>query len=112
MSGKKKLKTGAVVKATANDDQPLNNFLRGFIATGLLAALQNRRSIRPAPLHVLGRAVQGGAALAAGVGTANALQRGEYARALGAAVAGAAGVALVEYAVSRCEELVEERIEE
>jgi hypothetical protein len=108
----KKKKSRSVAKAAPKDDLPLNNFLRGFIATGLLTALQNRRSTRPAPLHVLGRAVQGGAALAAGVSTANALQRGEYARALGSAVAGAAGVALVEYAVNRCEELAEERIEE
>lgn len=108
----KKQKRRLLGMAVPKDDLPLNNFLRGFVATGLLTALQDRRRAAPEPLQVLGRAIQGGAALAAGICAANSLQRGECARALGSVVVGTAGIALVECAMNRCEELAEEGVKE
>lgn len=108
----KKKKGDIVAVSSLADDALLNNFLRGFIATGVLAALQDRRREPLVPIHVLGRALQGGAALATGVATANALQRGDYARAAGAALLGMTGVGAVEYLMNHCEDLTAERMEE
>ena len=55
------------------------NFVRGFVATGLLAALQ------------------GGAALAAGCAAADAWQRQDYRGVLVAVASGAAGLAAIDY---------------
>lgn len=73
------------------------NFARGLVATGLLAAIQNRWSHgKPANHKVLRLALQGGAALAAGIATAESLRRGDYARALIAVAGGAVSVAATE----------------
>lgn len=73
------------------------NFTRGLVATGLLAAIQNRWSQgKPANHKVLRLALQGGAALAAGIATAESLRRGDYTRALIALAGGAVGVAAAE----------------
>nr|CAM76986.1 conserved hypothetical protein [Magnetospirillum gryphiswaldense MSR-1] len=71
------------------------NFTRGLVATGLLAAIQDRWSQggQPSNRKVLRLALQGGAALAAGIATAESLRRGDYARALIAVAGGALGVA-------------------
>lgn len=81
-------------------DPPTELFLRGFIATGLLATLQDRCAAGPPrPLDLrkaLRHAVQGGVALTAGVTAANALARRNYGMALAAAATGAAGVLAAE----------------
>lgn len=74
-----------------------SNFTRGLVATGLLAAIQDRWSEeRASNRKVLRLALQGGAALAAGIATAESLRRGDYARALVALAGGAAGVVAAE----------------
>lgn len=70
-----------------------NHFVRGFVAAGLLSALQ-QGAISGKP--VLKHAVQGGSAIASGVAAANALQHRRYADALTAVAAGAAGIAAAE----------------
>lgn len=72
-------------------------FARGFVVTGLLAALQGGR--RPGR-DVLRLALQGGAALAAGTVAADALGRRDYRVAAAAVAAGAAGVIAAEAALS------------
>ncbi|MDD5328513.1 MAG: hypothetical protein PHX38_00780 [Sulfuricella sp.] len=71
-------------------------FVRGFVATGLLAALQDPSS-RGAPhvRAVLRHALQGGAALAAGGIAADALREGSPAGALTAVGAGVAALAMI-----------------
>jgi len=74
------------------------NFVRGFVATGLLAALQKEAGAAPADTRAtLRRALQGGAALAAGCSAADAWQRGNYSGAVVAAASGAAGVVAIDY---------------
>lgn len=73
-----------------------SGFVRGFIATGLLAAvtpggLFARRTLR--------MAMQGGVAMAAGIAGANALMRGDYVGVLRATTAGAAGLLSIDYAL-------------
>jgi len=68
-------------------------FARGFVVTGLLAALQGGR--RPGR-DVLRLALQGGAALAAGTMAASALGRRDYTAVAAAVAAGAAGVVAAE----------------
>ncbi|CAO3432946.1 hypothetical protein [Azospirillum doebereinerae] len=70
-------------------------FARGFIATALLTAVQDRSA--PAGRRVLCRATQGGAALAAGTLAADALARRRYGIALAAAAVGAAAVLAAEH---------------
>lgn len=78
-------------KGGKRGETPAEIFARGFIAAGLPAAVQGRRE--PADYRkILRHAVQGGAALAAGVFAARALARRRYGLALGVAAVGAAGV--------------------
>ncbi|PKU24717.1 hypothetical protein [Telmatospirillum siberiense] len=73
------------------------DFARGFVATALLAAIQKEGGERPrSGRAVLRRAVQGGAALAAGTAVADALRRRRYADALLAAAGGGAGILAAE----------------
>lgn len=68
-------------------------FARGFVVTALLEAAQSRpRDGR----RLLRRAVQGGAALAAGTSAAAALARRDHLPALAAVVLGAAAIAVAE----------------
>ncbi|MDO4905539.1 MAG: hypothetical protein Q4A16_08330 [Lautropia sp.] len=74
-----------------------DEFIRGSITTGILAALQG-----PGPLGSLDRrtlrlALQGGAALAAGTAAAQAFRQARHGRALLAVAAGAAAVAATEH---------------
>jgi hypothetical protein len=81
-----------------------NQFVRGFIAVGLLTAIQDRRGIgAPSSRLVARRAVQGGAARAAGVAAAAALSRREYGTAVLSAALGAAAVAAAEYLLNEKE---------
>ncbi|WP_332672926.1 hypothetical protein [Aromatoleum sp.] len=74
------------------------NFVRGFVATGLLAALQDGGSARTGDARAaLRSALQGGVALAAGSSAADALQRRNYNGALLAVAGGAAGVIAIDY---------------
>lgn len=85
--------------AKRGGDAPATLFVRGFLITGLLAAIQGRGEPGAPPFDgrkALRHAVQGGAALAAGVFAADAVSRGQHGRALGYAAAGAAGVLAAE----------------
>lgn len=71
------------------------DFVRGFVASGLLSLFQDRHAhpgMPPDLQRALRHAVQGGAALAAGSLVAESVARGNYAIALGAASGGAAAV--------------------
>lgn len=75
------------------------NFVRGFVATGLLAALQEGGGASRAvdARATLRQALRGGAALAAGSSAADALRRDDYSRALLAVAGGAAGIVAIDY---------------
>lgn len=75
------------------------NFTHGMVAAGLLAAIQERwgpAQGKPSGRKVARLALQGGAALAAGVATAQSLRRRDYASALVALAGGAIGIAAAE----------------
>jgi len=75
-------------------------FARGFVATGLLSAFQDRlEPVLPQPhgRKILRHALQGGAALAAATLVAEALRRRDYPTVLTAATLGAGGVLAAEY---------------
>ncbi|WP_228217448.1 hypothetical protein [Aromatoleum toluclasticum] len=75
------------------------NFVRGFVATGLLAALQEPtgRATPAAGRAVLKQALQGGTALAAGCAAADAWQRQDLRGVLAAVAGGAAGLVAIDY---------------
>ena len=73
-------------------NEPQNGFLRGAISAGLLAAIAPEVGRREA----LRRALQGGAALAAGIAGADAIDRRDYGSALLALAAGAAGLCAID----------------
>lgn len=76
------------------------DFVRGFVSSGLLCALQSqgKKAAKPAGgREVLRRALQGGTALAAGTAAVTALQRRHYSGALLAVAGGAAGLIAIEY---------------
>lgn len=74
-----------------------SNFTRGLVATGLVATIQDRWTQgKPSNRKVLRLALQGGAALASGIATAESLRRGDYARAVLALAGGALGVVTTE----------------
>lgn len=76
-----------------------DNFARGFVAAGLLAAFQNDGKQLPArrgARRVLKMALQGGAALSAGAAAADALRRNTPFRALGVIAAGSLALVLAE----------------
>lgn len=93
------MKRGARVERARRQGEMRGNFVRGFVATGLIAALQDgaggarTRNARAA----LRSALQGGVALAAGGSAADALQRSNYNGALLAVAGGAAGVIAIDY---------------
>lgn len=87
-------------KRVAAIDEAPTAFARGFLVTGLLATLQDRRTagaVPPSARKVLRHAVQGGSALAAASVAAEALARRDYSLAVAAVAAGAAGVLAAEY---------------
>lgn len=81
------------------------NFTRGMVASGLLAAIQDRAAGegKPASRKILRYALQGGAALAAGAAAADAIRGRRYAGAVLAMAAGAAGVLAVEQLLNPAE---------
>ena len=74
-----------------------DEFVRGFVTSGLLAALQSQGCQPRLDCRTLRLAVQGGAALASGVAAMRALRGTQYAQALLSVAAGAAAVAAAEY---------------
>lgn len=95
----KKAKRKAVALASA---ELAGNFTRGMVAAGLLAAIQDRWGAAGAPSgrKVARLALQGGAALAAGVTTAGSLRRGDGLRAVIALAGGAAAIVAAELLLS------------
>lgn len=85
-------------RAAVAADEARTAFARGFLVTGLLGALRDRRGAAPpSGRRVLRHALQGGSALAAGSVAAEALARRDYSLAVAAVAAGAAGVLAAEY---------------
>lgn len=76
-----------------------DEFIRGSISTGILAALQGQgqRPLLSFDQRTLRLALQGGAALAAGTAAVQAVRQGQHGRALMAVAAGAAVVAAAEH---------------
>lgn len=79
-------------------------FVQGFVATGLLAAIQNQPTRPVADKRALRRALQGGAALAAGTAAAQAWQQRNIGRALTALALGTASVLAVEHLMKETKE--------
>ncbi|MDO4232414.1 MAG: hypothetical protein Q4D19_09795 [Lautropia sp.] len=75
-----------------------DEFIKGFVATGLLSSLQTRDAGKRAGFsqQSLRLAVQGGTALAAGTAAIQAMRAGRHGTALLAVAAGAAGVLAAE----------------
>lgn len=76
-------------------------FVRGFIATALLSALQGRgeASAPPPWRKILRHGLQGGAALTAGTRAAESIARRDYATGAAAVMAGAAAIVAAETAL-------------
>jgi hypothetical protein len=81
--------------------------VRGFVATGLLAALPGPAQVAPGKkaLHL---ALRGGIAIAAGTGASNALQQQRYSTAILSIAAGVCGLALTDRAFNSQESQQEE----
>lgn len=73
-----------------------NDFVRGFVAAGLLSVVQDRPGQAAVDRRTVRRALQGGAALAAGSVAAHAWQQRDMARTFVAVAAGAASVMVIE----------------
>lgn len=94
---KRRSKAGRAGKALSSAQ--FADFTRGFVASGLLSALQDRNAGKGRRIdarRTLRHAVQGGIALAAGSTAASALGRQDYLSAAAAALGGAAGVVIIE----------------
>jgi hypothetical protein len=72
-------------------------FVRGFVAAGLLAAIQDAASPARDRRRLLRLALQGGGAMAAGVAVAEALDAGRPGAAASALVAGTCGLLAIEH---------------
>ncbi len=73
------------------------DFIRGFVATGILSAVQDRQANPRLDRRTLRRAMQGGSALAAGTYAVRAWQRRESGQALASIAVGLAVVATFEH---------------
>lgn len=74
-----------------------DEFLRGCITSGLLAALQNPGLKPRLDAHTLRLSLQGGAALAAGTAAIQSMRQGRPGRALFSVAAGVAAVAAAQH---------------
>jgi hypothetical protein len=74
-----------------------NDFVRGLVSAGLLAAVQNRPGRAAADRRTMRLALQGGTSLAAGCAAARAWQKGNAGGALVAVTIGAVGVVAIEH---------------
>lgn len=77
-----------------------DNFVRGFVSTGLLAGFQGsgkKRRARSNARRFLRLALQGGTALSAGSATLEALRRNSLSGVLGAIAAGSAALMVIEH---------------
>jgi len=79
-------------------------FVKGFVAGGCLTAVRvtGRPPTQADAKRILRRALQGGAAVAAGERAAMAYRQGDYGGMLVATAAGAAGVLLIERLLRDC----------
>ena len=96
---KRQAEKGPSHPVAPGSDMP-TNFVRGFVATGLLAALQEqgRRSAPSvATQAVLQQALLGGTALAAGCAAADAWQHRDYRGLVVAVAGGAAGLFAIDH---------------
>lgn len=73
------------------------SFVQGFVASGLLASIQNQPGRPVLDRRALRLALQGGAVLAAGSSAAQAWQHQDLGRALTALTLGAASVVAIEH---------------
>lgn len=73
------------------------DFIRGFVATGILTAVQDQPARPHLDRRTLRRAMQGGSALAAGTYAVRASRQGENGRALAGIAIGLAAVATFEH---------------
>ena len=87
-----KMRGLAIAPSSVVDLDIGNSFMRGFISAGLIAVTASRAQARKNALRL---ALQGGAAMAAGVASADALDRREYGSALLAVAAGAVGLGAI-----------------
>jgi hypothetical protein len=86
-----------MVPMVVTPDKPTSAaFVQGFVASGLLASIQNQPGRPVADKRALRLALQGGTALAAGTSAAQAWQRRDLTRALTALALGTAGVLAIE----------------
>ena len=81
-----------ISRSPFGDPEVSNGFMRGFISAGLIAVTASRAQARKNALRL---ALQGGTAMAAGVASADALDRREYGSALLAVAAGAVGLGAI-----------------
>lgn len=82
----------------APNPEHLRSFTRGLIAAACVTSVESAaRGRHPFSRRVLRKSLQGGIAMAAGAGAANAVQARRYGRAVAAAGVGLVGVALVEH---------------
>lgn len=79
-------------------------FVKGFVATGLLASIQNQPGRPVLDKQAVRRALQGGAALAAGTVAAQAWQRQDLGRAVLAVALGTASVMVLEQLMKETKE--------
>ncbi|ENC6660014.1 MULTISPECIES: hypothetical protein [Aeromonas] len=84
----------------------INHFIRGAVAGGLLSALQGRvaRSSDRSARKILRHSLQGGFAVATGLGVANALEQGDYQQAGILLLGGAVGIASAEHMLATVKE--------
>lgn len=96
--GRRAMRASALPGRSYLTDEVQNGFVRGFIATGLVAAMAPNCSGARESVRL---ALQGGTALAAGIAGANALDRRDYLGVLRAVAAGAAGLTAINYALPK-----------
>lgn len=96
--GRRTMRASTVLGSSYIGNEVQNGFVRGFIATGLVAALAPNCSGARESFRL---ALQGGTALAVGIAGANALDRCDYLGALRAIAAGAAGLTGINYALPK-----------
>lgn len=82
-----------------------NHFVRGAVAGGLLSALQNRANAgKGSRRTILRHSLQGGLAVATGLGVANALEQGNVQRAGLLLLGGVIGIASTEQLLNHSKE--------
>ncbi|MFC5707410.1 hypothetical protein [Aeromonas eucrenophila] len=82
-----------------------NHFVRGAVAGGLISALQGGTKPGKVPgRKILRHSLQGGLAVATGLGVANALEQGQLSRASLLLIGGVVGIASTEQLLNHSKE--------